>query len=60
MNSLSILHPLTYAEIHVGLHVKCPLLLFDFNQDWKFRENDQYMRDFSSHGSEYYKTDLKM
>jgi hypothetical protein len=43
MNSMSILHLLTYAEIHVGLHVKCPLLLFDFNQDWKFRENDQYM-----------------
>jgi len=23
------------AETHVGLHVKCPLLLSDFNQIWK-------------------------
>jgi hypothetical protein len=32
-------HTLQCAETHVGLRVKCRLLLSDFNQIWKASEN---------------------
>jgi hypothetical protein len=28
-----------HAEMHVGLHVKCPLLLSNFNQNWNVLTN---------------------
>jgi hypothetical protein len=29
----------SHAKVHVGLHVKCPLLLSDFNEKWNMSAN---------------------
>jgi hypothetical protein len=29
------------AEMYVGLHIECPLLLFDLNQNWKVSKKNR-------------------
>ena len=58
-----------WSEMYVGLHVKCPVFLFDFNESWIFFErfsNDIQMANFMKMrpvGGEFHadrRTDMKL